>query len=57
MLYPPPGSDLSRIQLVAPPYDGKWKLSVTGFLSFAGGKKVNRQSFWFEEMKLPEAGE
>jgi len=37
--------------------DGKIILSATGFLNFAGGKKANRQSFWFEEMKLPEVGE
>lgn len=34
--------------------DGKIVLAVTGFLNFAGGKKANRQSFWFEEMKLPD---
>ena len=37
--------------------DGKVILSATGFLNFAGGSKANRQSFWFEEMKLPETGE
>ncbi len=37
--------------------DGKITLSATGFLNFAGGKKANRQSFWIEEMKLPEVGE
>ena len=37
--------------------DGKIILSATGFLNFAGGRKANRQSFWFEEMKLPEVGE
>jgi hypothetical protein len=36
---------------------GKITLAVTGFLNFAGGAKANRQSFWFEEMKLPEAPE
>ena len=34
--------------------DGKIILSATGYLNFAGGKKANRQSFWIEEMKLPE---
>jgi len=37
--------------------DGKIILSTTGFLNFAGGRKSNRQSFWLEEMKLPEVGE
>jgi hypothetical protein len=37
--------------------DGKIILSATGYLNFAGGRKANRQSFWFEEMKLPEVGE
>ena len=35
--------------------NGKCVLAVSGFLNYAGGKKANRQSFWFEEMKLPEA--
>jgi hypothetical protein len=35
--------------------DGKFVLAVSGFLNYAGGKKANCQSFWFEEMKLPEA--
>ncbi len=33
--------------------DGKIILSVTGFLNHAGGNKANRQSFWLQEMKLP----
>lgn len=37
--------------------DGKVILSATGYLNFAGGKKANRQSFWLEEMKLPDAGQ
>jgi len=36
---------------------GKVHLAVTGFLNHADGKKANRQSFWFEEMKLPEVVE
>lgn len=36
---------------------GKIVLAVTDFLNHAGGKKANRQSFWFEEMKFPEARE
>ncbi|PQJ29467.1 hypothetical protein [Rubritalea profundi] len=35
--------------------NGKCVLAVSGFLNYAGGKKANRQSFWFEEMKLPES--
>ena len=34
--------------------DGKIQLSISGFLNYEGGKKANRQSFWFEEMKIPE---
>ena len=39
--------------------DGKIILAATGFLrlSKGGNVKANRQSFWFEEMKLPEIGE
>ena len=34
--------------------DGKIQLSISGFINFEGGSKTNRQSFWFEEMKIPE---
>jgi len=37
--------------------DGEIILSATGFMNFAGGKKANRQSFWIEEMKLPEVAD
>jgi hypothetical protein len=38
--------------------DGKITLSATGFMRFMNKTKTkgNRQSFWFEEMKLPEVG-
>ena len=37
--------------------DGEIVLSATGYLNFAGGKRSSRQSFRFEEMKLPEVAE
>jgi hypothetical protein len=39
--------------------DGKVTLSATGFMRFLHKTKTkgNRQSFWFEEMKLPEIKE
>ena len=39
--------------------DGKIILSATGFMRYKKGTRTkgNRQSFWFEEMKLPAIGD
>jgi hypothetical protein len=47
-------SQLKKGQIIQS-INAKCVLAVSGSLNYAGGKKANRQSFWFEEMKLPEA--
>jgi hypothetical protein len=47
-------SQLKKGQIIQS-INAKCVLAVSGSLNYAGGKKANLQSFWFEEMKLPEA--